>query len=520
MTAEAQRDAGADATIYEFGPFRFEPRENRLLRGGLPVPLPPRGIETLRAMVERSGSLISKQELLERVWPDRIVEENSVAKCVSELRRALDDGRSEPRYIETVAKRGYRFVAEVRRRRDDAVLPVVAPPAGTGSSGSVGSADVSLTLRVTVELVAGGTPLWTGRSGGRLTEPITVGDAIAERVAAALTGGQGGGERRALRRRASQDRHAFRLYREARCHVLRYTSAGWRKSVSCYEQAIAQDPAFALAHADLAISSVLACVYYTSSEECRQRARNAARRALALDPGLPEAHLAIALVRYLLDQDWDGAESAFHQALALDPEQAWSHDYFGFFLLLMGRFREALPPLERAVELNPVRILVNGDLGLYHHFTGAVEGCLDHHRRALDLNPFCGLTRVDFARALERAGRPREAMAEIRKTLRLDDAPWVRVWLARACALAGQREEAQRLLRQLTNASRRAPVSPVFLALVHTALGERAAAFALLEEAIAQRSSWTAFLRVEPGFDPLREEPRFAALLRRAGLES
>lgn len=442
------------ALVYEFGPFRFEPKENRLLRGGSPICLPPQGFEMLLALVERSGSLVTKGELIERVWQRRFVEENSLNKCVSEVRKALGDQRVAPRYIETVAKRGYRFVAKVSRP---------AP----------------------------------GDQDGRTD-----------------------------RRRRSPDVHAYRLYREARCHILRYTSASWLKGLACYDQAIAQDPSYTLAHADLAIALTLGSVYYTSSEDVRQRARDAAGQALAIDPGLAEAHLAAAMVRYLIDWDWEGAEASFHKALDLDPEQSWTHDYYGFFLMLMGRFREALPALERAVELNPVRITVNGDLGLYHHFTGAVDGAIDHHRRALDLNPFSGLTRVDFARALESAGRHGEAIQEIQRTLPLDDAPWVRVWLARAYALDGQRDEAFRVLRNLRPArparSERTAhgegVSPVFPALVHAALGERKEAMELLREASDRRSPWMAFLRVEPGFESLRGEPGFEALQRNAGL--
>lgn len=439
-------------SVYEFGPFRFDPRENRLLRSGSPVCLPPQGVEMLMALIERSGSLVSKGELIERVWRRRYVEENSLNKCVSELRKALGDQRTAPRYIETVAKRGYRFIGEVRR----------AP--------------------------------------ARPAEP---------RPAT--------GERRDRHRRP-EDPHAYRLYLEARCHILRYTSSSWLKGLSCYEQAIAQDPGYALAHADLAIASTLGCVYYTSSDEVLQRAREAAGQALAIDPGLAESHLAAAVVRYLIDWDWDGAEASFHKALELDPEQSWAHDYYGFFLLLMGRFREALPALQRAVDLNPVRITVNGDMGLYHHFTGAVEGSINHHRRALELNPFCALTRVDYARTLERAGRHGEAIEEIRRTLTVDDAPWARVWLARAYALEGRHEEAQRVLRHLRPAGRAGSVSPVFPALVHAAMGEREEAMELLGEACERRSPWMAFLRVEPGFDPLRNEPGFDSMMRKAGL--
>ncbi|HWM90934.1 MAG TPA: winged helix-turn-helix domain-containing protein [Thermoanaerobaculia bacterium] len=471
------------AAVYEFGPFRFEPGEGRLLRDGSPVPLPPQESEMLLALVERRSSLVTKQELLERVWPDRFVEENSLTKCVSALRKALGDRRVGSRYIETVARRGYRFLPEITRIANSEIRPIK--------------------IQVTVELTLDG------------REPFAGKEEIARKVTAALTGG---GQRHELRRRATRDPHAFRLYREARCHVMRYSSSSWQKSVGCYQQAIAQDPSYTLAYTDLAISSVLASVYYTSSREVTERARAAAQRALAIDPGLPEAHLAMAGVRCYLDWDWDGAESCFHQALALNPEQAWSHDYYGFFLTLRRRFREALPVLERAVELNPVRLLVKGDLGLYHHFSGAAEEAIDHQRKALDLDPFCALSRVELARALERAGRPDEALAEIRKTLPLDDAPWVRVWLARAYALTGQREDALRVLLPLRQAARRGMVSPVFPALVHAALGEQAEALALLDEARAQGSPWMAFLAVEPGFDSLREAPGFANLSRRVGL--
>ena len=473
------------AAVFEFGPFRFEPGEGRLLRDGRPVPLPPQESETLLALVEHSGSLITKRELMERVWQDRFVEENSLTRCISSLRKALGDRRAKPLYIETVPRRGYRFLPDVIRISSSGAHPIK--------------------IQVTVEVTLDG------------REPFAGEEEIARRVTAALRGDR---ERHEQRRRATRDPHAFRLYREARCHVMRYTSVSWQKSARCYEQAIAQDPSYALAYSDLSISSVLASVYYTRCPEVRERARFAAQRAVAIDSGLPEAHLAMAGVRCYLDWDWEGAEACFQQALALDPEQAWSHDYYGFFLTLQRRFREALPVLERAIDLNPARLLVKGDLGLYHHFSGAVEESIDHQRKALDLDPFCALSRVELARTLERGGRLDEALEEIRKTLPLDDAPWVRVWLARAYALTGRREDALRVFMPLRQAARRGMMSPVFPALVHAALGERAEALTLLDEARAQGSPWMAFLGVEPGFDTLREERGFASLSRRMGMEA
>lgn len=431
--------------VYRFGPFRFEPGESRLLHDGRAVPLPPKAIETLLALVERGGSLVGKRELMDRVWPGCFVEENSLDKCISTLRKALDDRRVGPSYIETVPKRGYRFVAEVRR---------------------------------------GGT----------------------------------GGDRRELLRRSTRDPHAYRLYREARHHALRYSSSGWQRCAARFEQAIDLDPSFALAHADLAIASALASVYFTADAEVGQRARQAARRALAIDPELAEAHLANALVGVLLDWDWEGADAAFRRALELDPEQAWVHDYFGLFLALVGQSREALRAVEKAVELHPVRLTMSGEMGLVHLFTGDLERALDHHRRALELDPFCVLRRVDLARTCQRAGRHDEAAAELEATLRVDHAPWVRVWLGRAHALAGRHEEARRILEELYREAHRAPLSPVFPAIVHAALGERRAAIDLLQVARVERSPWIAFLGVDPGFDELRDETAFTALVRRVGL--
>ena len=498
MTVSERRGAPRGRVVYEFGSFRFEPGESRLLRDGRQVPLAPQALETLLALVERNGSLVTKQELMERVWPDRFVEENSLAKCVSELRKALGDRRTGPCYIETVPRRGYRFVAPLSETGG-------APPPPPPRFGGAPAGD-PIVVRVTVELAP-----------GAAGDSEALGNRVAESVAAALRS-RGSRERRDLLRHSTRDVHAYRLYREARCHMLRYTLASWRKGVARYEMAIAQDPCYALAHADLAISSVLASVYYTSAPEVKERARVAARQALSINPGLAEAHLADAVVRSFLDWDWEGAESAFHQALALDPGQSWSLDYYGFFLLHRGRFREALPALERAVELNPTRILVKGDLGLYHHFTGAVEQALDHYGKALDLDPYCGLTRVEHARVLERAGRFDEAEAEARRSLGLDDSLWGRVWLARACAMSGQRLEAYRRLRLLQEAARSGSVSPVFPALVQCALGERAEALEQLEEAWTQRSPWMALLRAEPGFQSLWDERRFQILLQRMGL--
>jgi DNA-binding winged helix-turn-helix (wHTH) protein/Tfp pilus assembly protein PilF len=575
-------------TAYEFGPFRLEPADHRLLRDGVPIHLPPRLFAALLALLERSGSLVDKRELMDRLWPGRDVEENNLDKCISALRKTLGDDRSRPAFIATVPKRGYRFVAKVRRERIRPVVPgtewrsssaaptlAVAPFRGVGApdaglsgpafaaavttrlaadegfrllpaaavarsaSGAAGAAAVGRALhadlvlegslqrqghllRVAARLVAvaTGTTLRTWVEEQPWATGPQFRSAVASQLAAALTRLPRHENRRELLRGSTGDPEALRHYRRARGQVLGFSWAGWMASQRTYRAALARDPSFALAWADVSISSALATMYYADTAAVRQRARVAGQRALALDPELPEAHLASAVLAYLFDWDWEGAELSFERALALDPEQAWGHDYYGLFLAARGRHTEASEVLERAVALNPGRLEVNGNLGTHHRLAGRPEQAAAHHRAALAKAPASHLLRVDLGRALEETGDYEAASAQLLPAVAAGDGNWARSWLARSLALAGRRDEARRLHRQIRAYPAPGPDGALLAALVHAALRETKAAAQALEEAIARRSPWVAFLAVEPAFAELREDRRVLSLLRRVALRA
>jgi len=377
-------------------------------------------------------------------------------------------------------------------------------------------------VRVTVRLlrVADGVPLWAGQFDEKMTDIFAVQDSISERLTAALAVKLTSEEQRRLTKRNTDDTEAYQLYLKGRYHLNRLTDDGFFKGRDYFQQAIDKDPNYALAYAGLADAyNALGGFDTLASKETFPKAREAAEKALELDESLAEAHSALAVVKFSYDWEFTAAEREFRRALEINPNYSDAHKMNSYYLTAMGRFDDALKEMTRAQELDPLnleKIAGSGEV-LYHQ--RRYDQAIEQYGKALEMDPNSGFVHWALGRTLLAQGKYDEAVAELKKSIPLSgESPDEPAELARAYALSGRRDEARKILEELKSLSARKQVAPSVVAAIYGALGDKAQAFELFERAFKERDVILVLLNVEPMFDPLRSDQRFAELASRVGL--
>jgi len=372
-------------------------------------------------------------------------------------------------------------------------------------------------VRVTVRLlnVADGRQLWAARFEETLTNIFALQDTVAERVSAALIVGLSANRAPTRAKRHVADVEAYQLYLLGRYHLMRLTDDGFSRALHYFEQAVARDPAYALAHAGVAKAYVsLSGFNAIPPQEGLPKARQAAEAALRLDDGLADAHAALADSIFLHEWNWSAAEREYMRALELNPGDPHTHMAYGFYLGAMGRHDEAIRESTRAVDLDPLSPTLIAGLGDVLYIARRHEEAGVQFRRALAMDPNFGYGHWALGRTLLEQRRYGPAAEALRRSIPLSgDSPDETAELARAYALAGKRNEALSLLARLTRLSTRRYVAPTTFAVLHAALGEKELAFAWLARAREQRDFLLVLAAVEPMFDPLRGDARFTAML-------
>jgi len=323
----------------------------------------------------------------------------------------------------------------------------------------------------------------------------------------------------APRRRTANPR-AYHLYLRGRHAWNKRTGADMVRAVEFFEQAIAEDPGFALAYTGLADAYAQYVDYRAMPvAEGLGRAREEAKRAIALDDSLAEAHTSLAWVLFIYDWDWAAAEQEFRRALELDPSYASAHQWYSWYLAAMGRMGASLAEGERSVELDPTSVSIRRSLGWLHYYARTPQLGLPHIQRALVMNPESHDTQLLLGVMLTQAGRLAEARDAI--TAALDVAPedsYGLLSLAHVDLLQGRRHEAEAVWDRLEALARVRYVSPTDFARLALVLGRIDTAFEWLDRMHAERRGWLVYLKVDPLFDPVRLDARFQNLLRRMRL--
>jgi serine/threonine-protein kinase len=318
-----------------------------------------------------------------------------------------------------------------------------------------------------------------------------------------------------LTRTRSPDAHL--LYLEGRYHWNRRSPEGFNRAIDQFNAAIARDPSYAAAHAGLAdVYNLLGTYGALAPADAFPRARSAARRAIELDPNLAEAHTSLAYALQNYDWDWGAADREYRKALALSPSYAVAHHWYGGFLMLMGRFDEAIAHRNEAVRLDPLSPQFHAARGSPFLLSRRYPEAIVAYRKALVLDPKLGRVHLSIASALLYNGDLKGALAEIeRGRAVLGDTPEAKADLAYAYARAGRGAEAEAILRELKRSARRQYVDPYEFARIEVALGKPGAALDDLERAFQMRSNLMMNLKVDPALDPIRATPRFEDLMRR-----
>jgi TolB-like protein/DNA-binding winged helix-turn-helix (wHTH) protein/Tfp pilus assembly protein PilF len=618
--------------LYEFGPFRLDPAERKLLRGNEIVALTPKAFDTLHLLVRNSGHLLEKDELIGMLWPDTFVEEGSLSNNIFLLRKALGE---DPPFIETVPRRGYRFVGAVlqfpraapthlEKPPEVGATGIASPPAKARRSwhsrAGLGIAAVALlaslaavgwfykfaargetidslavlpfvnadpnteylsdgiteslinslsqlpnlkvmsrdsafrykgketdpqtvgrelgvraifkgrvtqqgdTLNISAELINArdSSHIWGQQYERKIADMVVLREEIAREMARTLRMRLTGAEEKRLTKSYTANPEAYQDYLKGHYWLNKSTAEGFNKGIEYFQQAIAKDPTYALAYSGLADSySSLADFGLAPSKESYLRAKDAALKALELDDTLAEAHSSLALIKSSYDWDWSGADKEFRRAIELNPSYTDAHRLHAEVLWQTGRLEEAIAETKITLELDPLSLDTNNDLGVEFFLARQYDQAIEQEGKVLELDPNYIVAYYFRGVAYLQKSMYREGMREFEKGVAISpDDTLALTGLGYGYAVTGRRPEAQRVLDKLTEFSKQKYVSAVFMAKIYAGLREKEKAFAWLEKAYEDRSIVSVgYIKTNPMFDPVRLDPRFVDLLRRTNLQ-
>lgn len=561
-----------------FGPYEADFQSGELRKHGRKIRLQAKSFEVLALLLERAGEVVTREELRSRLWPaDVVVDfENNLNTAVARLRDALDDAPDKPKFIETLARRGYRFVADVVRspvadvwKQRIAVLPfenlsgdagqeyfvdgvtdelitqmAVMAPARLGviarttamryrhTRKDVGRIGRELKLdyvvegsvrrvgdrvRISAQLIEtrGQTHVWAQSYDVELPDILSAQSAVAQTIVRQINLTVS-----PITAHAAVDPQAFDAYVKGLHEASKFTQSGLEKAAECFSSAIAHDSGYARAHAKLALTCANAALWGSvPSAKVMLRAEAAAAKALELDPALADAHVGLGCVHWFFHWDFGAAEHEIQRAADLNPNDPTAHWVLAAFLGSMREDHEtAAREAALAVELDPLSPLIRANTAWLHYWTRQYDRAIAQARSALALEEDCVQAYYVLAAAACGKGSFAEAMDAARAASLTSPDPMSLALFGLAAGLAGEREQARAVLRQMQERAISQYLPSFCLAWLHLGLGDVQKALEALERACKERESRVLWLRVSPVYDALRADPRYQRLLRRIGL--
>ncbi len=587
--------------LYGFGSYRLDAVERVLLRDGQPVTLPPKDLETLLVLVERAGHIVEKEELLEKVWPGVFVEEGNLARHIFNLRQVLGDSPDGRKYIETIPKRGYRFVAAVQedpeatapystvqdseqaqttvhfgqkrslwmwplalavlavtgiliarhfwpqrnpspQRAMLAVLPFInlsgdahedyfadglteemiaqlgqLQPAQLGVIARTSTARYKDTketvaqiarelgvgyllegsvrrggdrVRVTAQLIQAGeqTHLWAETYERPLADVLSIQREIAEKITHSLSiqllpaaTSVSANSRLNLE---SYDKYLLGLH-----ELGEDTRESVNRAIQYFQEAIALDPKDARLYAALAAAYDAATTYYSSPAEVMPRAKEAALRAVELDPTLGSAHVRLGYVRLFFDWDWPAAEREYRRALEINPSLPEAQLGYANYLATLGHFDEAVSRVQQAYLFDPLALESRKEALWIYYFSGRMPETVEQAQKTIELEPDAGLPHAMLAMAYAQMGKRPETLQAAKNAIRLANSPSIITATAAALAHVGQNREAKQLLSKALEQAKERYVCRFLVADAYVELGDTEKALESLEQGFLQRST-------------------------------
>ena len=379
-------------------------------------------------------------------------------------------------------------------------------------------------VRITAQLidVQDGYEIWSEKFDRNLEDIFAIQEEISLAIVDSLKVNILKEERERLVMRYTRNAEAYKLYLKGRYFWNRRYEGGLQKSIEFFNQAIATDPGYALAYAGIADSySLLAHYGFLPPREASPKAKAAAEKAIEIDHQLAEAHASLGRIKLHYDWDWSGAEKELRRALELNPKYATGLEWYALYLMIMGRFDEAIGEAKKALELDSLSLIINAVLGGIYYFAGMLQESIEQFRRTIEIDPQFSVTYLFQAGALMALGKVDEAVDSLKKLVMLTGkSPFALGYYGGALALAGQKDQALKVLDDLLEVSKKRFVSPLYVAIVYIGFDDRDKVFEHLEKAYDERESFMAFINTWPQFHGLRGDPRFKTLLGKMGFLS
>ena len=570
--------------IIRFASFELDEGAGELRREGMKIRLQEQPFQILTILLDNAGKIVSRDEVREKIWPSNtfVDFDHGINNAIKRLREALGDTAETPRFIETIPRRGYRFVgaiqaAQVSSQANGSIDSIAVFPLFNAASdpdtdylsvGIPGSVIQSLSripglrviawgmladlkdigfhplaigrklqvkavltgricvrstrLRLQVDLIdtVNGQELWGDQYDRELTELFKVQDEVSTEVSHKLRLRLSGKDQTQVTRRYTDDIEAYRLYVRGRRYGEVRSVEGFKKAVECLQEAVRRDPGYALAYAELA-QVLHTPAYYASvsPHEAYPKAREIALKALAMDDTLAEAHDALATVMQNYDRDWIGSEKEYRRSIELNPNYPVGRFHFAMHLSMLGRFEEAIKEAREGQAREPVSGIMNAGLAWILVTAREFDWCIEQSHTAIDVDPTVTLTYIAMGTAYEQKQMYPDAISAYEKGIEIGGAVALsKAFLGHVYGSAGNRDKAREILHELESMSLRGYVPALDRAIVYDGLKETEAGIQALEESFRDRDTLLIYIKVWPHFDNLRLDPRFAGMQRQLGL--
>ena len=568
------------ASQIRFGVFEVNLSTRELRKKGHKLRLQEQPFQLLTLLLQKPNEMITRAEIQHKIWgADTFVDfDHGVNRAINKLREALGDSADNPRFIETLSRRGYRFIAPVQLdlqppdsgKKMLIVLPfsnlnletdqeyfadglteeMIAHlsrlnPERLGVIARTSAMQFKKTLkniktigeelgvqfaldgsirragnrvRITAQLiqVSDQTHLWAESYDRELKDVLAIQRDVAERIAQSLAFELVPQKRPLVPRSISSDTEAYELYLRGRYYLNQRVEQSCLKAVDYFNGALQKDPAYAPAYAGLADAYTVIGFYGAIPPKAAfERAKAAAKTAVQLEDKLSEAHTILGYATLQYDWDWPAAKVEHQRAIELNPS-CYEYDWYGFNLVQVGQFSEALAALECARRIDPLSLIIACHIGWTFYFARDYEKSARHLEKTVEFDPRFPLARYHLGKTYVQMRDFSRGIEQLQSTVEgSGHHPGALAALAYALGAAGRQSEGREVLAKVLDLQQQRHVLAYFIAFAMNSLCPKEETLEWLEKACEERSGWILHLPFEPAFDHLRSDPQFAGLLRR-----
>lgn len=388
--------------------------------------------------------------------------------------------------------------------------------------GSIRKAGKKVRISVQLTNVSDGFLLWSEQFEREMEDIFQIQDDIAQAIVKALKIKLIDKKDEKIYKNYTENVDAYSEYLKGRYHWNKRTADALKKSIEHFNMAIEKDPQYALAFAGLADAYIILGLYGASPPKfVMPKAKAAAQKAIEIDADLPEAHISLGCIQSVYDWDWSGAEEQFKWGIDLNPNYAIAHHWYAInYLVPMGRFDEAIDEVKKALDLDPISLVINTTVGLVHYYAREYDKAKDIFLQTLEVESNFAMAHFFLGQTYTQQKLFDDALNEFEEANKLfGGSTNMLATYGTAEALAGKKADAEKMLDSLLNTSKQKYVSAYDIAMIYTGLGEKEKAFEWLEKAIDEHSYLLIYLNVDPILNPLRGDKRFDTLRKKMSLK-